>query len=90
MFAPIDHAAMSELKTLVTRGDKIKVNIDPLTAVTAIGVLQLGLRHPKIPESTADIARRYCDGMIEALAPEPGPLRTLLERGYDPAHDTEA
>lgn len=67
-------------------------NIDgfrPMTAFQVLGALQLALRHPHFPESHVAAVRRTADWLVSKIAPEPGPLRQLALRGFDPQYDLE-
>lgn len=83
-----DAAVAGFLASWVADAEPVTIQLDPESALSVIGNLQLALRHPGNTGIAADIAKELIDGLIERLAPDPDdPMRTFLMAGFDPAHD---
>jgi len=69
--------------------DPVLIETTLKNLIPVISILQLGLRHPATATMpTAKMAREFCEGLIEVIAPKiSSDLHHLLMLGFDPAHD---
>lgn len=73
-----------------TDGGYITVQIDAMTAVILVGVMQLALRHPDLPGATQAITASFAIGLQARLVQACGPeIGRLLDYGWDPAYDVK-
>jgi hypothetical protein len=69
-----------EMLALHARGG-IAVSVDPVTAFSLIGVMQLAFRHPELTPAQKQIIRELVDGLAQAF-PAGGPASRIIERGW--------
>jgi hypothetical protein len=81
----IVHHAAQELAS--RKDERIDIVLRPPELTMLIAQLQVALRHPENQGPSADVVRRWCQEMINRLAPRPGPLREALLLGYNPMED---
>lgn len=77
-------AAMDRLRH---KGAMIVLEFDAHHAICLVTVVQLALRHPRMPGASAKIARRLIDGIIAALGGAEPVIGKVLRMGYDSACD---
>lgn len=65
----------------------VEFALDAANAFTLASLLQLALRHPQIGEPIAGVGREVIAGIRERMPPE---VQDLIDRGFDPAWDTDA
>lgn len=81
-------ALMAEEMRATARDGPAIIALDPLTALSLCGLLQLALRHPDMSHAAAhvDAARRFVDSIREYFAGAPTVL-AIIDRGDNPQSD---
>jgi hypothetical protein len=76
-----------EMRATALDGPAI-IALDPLTALSLCGLLQLALRHPNMSDarSAVDAARLFVDSIREYFADAPTVL-AIIDRGDNPQWD---
>lgn len=72
--------------------DHLVVALDPVEALSVIGLLQLALRHPTVPAGPAEIARGFIDQVVHAYGlrgPDSREFARVVAEGFDPDADLD-
>lgn len=80
-------AMARELDALRHEHPEVLLRLEAVDAWYLIGILQLVLRHPTLPESSRDCAERVKAALVERIAITPA-LATVVRMGDDPAFDS--
>lgn len=64
------------------------IQINPVAAWCLASALQLACRHPHFDGPASQISGRVARAILSEIADTPA-LRTVAERGWDPAYDEE-
>ena len=81
-------AMQGEMRDLVRSGQALTFDIDPLTALQLVGLLQLTLRHPHVSETHRATASELVEWLKEFFAGCPA-ITEVIRRGDDPAQDLD-
>lgn len=80
---------LAELRRLYARHNEIRFSMSTPHVMILVGVLQLALRHPAIPELSGDAAKAFIDSVKAKLSEYPAMCR-VIEQGYEAAFDSPA
>lgn len=75
------------LKLFISRAGMYHLDMSPMCAFQVMSALQLAARHPMLDEIARYNVTDTAAAIMEAIAPEEGPLRSLCLRGFDPSFD---
>ena len=78
-------AYMRHLWEIEEAGERVPVSFGPFTAITVVGLLQLGLRHPDLSSGQRAITNELIDQFRPFFAGTLG--ETLILMGDDPRND---
>lgn len=78
-------ALAAEMKQLMEQGP-IATEVDAITAFQLIGLLQLALRHPELPESQKVRAREFIQSISQIFPPD-SVTAQIIEMGWHPEKD---
>jgi DNA-binding transcriptional LysR family regulator len=76
-----------ELDAFREQHPEVLLRLDPVDAFYLIGVLQLALRHPELPETSRDCAERIKAALVALIAHSPA-LAAVVRMGDDPFFDS--
>jgi hypothetical protein len=80
-------AEIQDLKRELTKGEWIHLQLDPCTAFSLIGILQLACRHPDFVGSTRVLAEQLARDLQEKVAMGRPKAAAAMERGWDKFFD---
>jgi hypothetical protein len=77
------------LTRLAEAHDRIVMEIPTIKIFQIVGAIQLALRHPDFPSSSAETCMEFLRQLQSQLAGDYPVLAQLIEQGFDPAYDTK-
>lgn len=80
---------LAEMTKLVDAGARIALDLDPMTAVSMIGQLQLAARVQQNDGESVKRVRVVIEGVRDSLIEGNPAIAKVIDMGDDPAHDQE-
>lgn len=77
---------LRDIKGLYARHPEATFAISSPHLLILVGVMQLALRHPRLPDAGREVAMRFIESVKETLREYPALTKTI-EQGFDPACD---